>query len=65
MTNATIITKDTIHEMLLAEEKSGRNYLGFVRYEEQDGWLYGIWEDKRTGEEYAVRQIRTMHMGFN
>lgn len=60
-----IISKETWYEMLEAEEKSGREYLVDLRYEEIDGKRYGVWQDKRTGEEFAIREIRTVHMGFN
>lgn len=60
-----IITKEHWHDMLRAEDKSGKYYLDFVRNEEQDGLLYAVWMDKRTGKDYAVREIRTVNMGFN
>lgn len=61
-----IISKETWYEMLEAEEKSGRDYLTpELAVEDEDGLLYRIWKDERTGKEYAVREIRTVHMGFN
>ena len=60
-----IISKETWYEMLEAEEKSGRDYLGYLRFEESDGLLYEVWQDTRTGKEYAVRKSRSVNMGFN
>lgn len=61
-----IISKDQWYEMLEAEEKSGREYLEPVdEVDGADGLLYTIWEDKRTGKQYAVKKARTVHMGFN
>ena len=60
-----IIEREQLCEMLRAEERTGREYLEPVRKVEAGGLLYGIWRDRRTGKEYAVREIRSVSMGFN
>ena len=56
-----IITKRKLNSIL---EKDGR-YIDYVRQEECEGLLYSVYVDTRNGKEYAVREIRSLSMGFN
>jgi hypothetical protein len=47
------------------EERTGRELVTWVGEREIDGLLYTVYQNKRNGEEYALRQTRTVHMGFN
>ena len=59
------ISNAQLNEILTEEEKSGRNYIEWEGEKEVDSFLYSIWNDKKRDKVYAVRQIRTVHMGFN
>ena len=61
MNNITIITNEKLNAMLETEEQ----FFDWLGTNEVDGLLYTVWKDKRTGIEYAVREIRTVRMGFN
>lgn len=65
MKNYEIVSNETMCEMFREEEKSGRDYFDFGDRIEIDGLLYHTYVDTRNGKEYAVREIRTVHMGFN
>lgn len=62
----TIIEKERLNAMLIQEELSGQESLEIVCFSKEiDGRQYSIWRDVGTGEEYAVRDVRTVYMGFN
>lgn len=67
MTNAklNIITREEANERFAAEEKSGRYYIEYAGCDDVNGLLYYFYRDGRNGYEFAVRQTRTVHMGFN
>ena len=66
MENYTIISREQLNELLEAEEKSGRDFLDWNGYKDFDGKMYcSIWKDTRTGTEYAVKALKSVHMGFN
>lgn len=56
-----IITKRKLNSIL---EKDDR-YIEYARQEECEGLLYSVYTDTRNGKEYAVREIRSLSMGFN
>ena len=60
-----VITKEKLTILLEEEERSGRQFIYWEGDKEVDGGLYSFWSDKRTGETFAVREIRTVSMGFN
>lgn len=65
MEKMKFVTGEEMSAMLKQEADSGREFLDWEKTAEIDGLLYDIYRDKRTGEMYADRQIRTVHMGFN
>ena len=60
-----IITKEQLNELLIAEEKSKRDWMSYEGTIEQDGLLYTHWLDERMNVHYLVRTARKVHMGFN
>ena len=62
---AEIISNEKINKMMEEEERSRGNYIQWHGSKENDGLLYSLYYDSRTGKEYAVREIRGVHMGFN
>ena len=65
MKKPKIITKRELNDLLEQEYRSNREYMNWKMEAEIDGLLHSIYEDKRSGELYAVRVVRTVHMGFN
>ena len=65
MAKVEFITKERLNELFDMEEKTGRNILDILGDRDIDGRLYSVWQDIRTGVEYAVPEVRTVHMGFN
>ena len=65
MNTISIITNRKLNAMFEEEEQSGREYIECSGRQEAEGFLYTVYKDTRTGKEYAVREIRTVHMGFN
>lgn len=65
MEKMKFVTGEEMSAMLKQEADSGREYLDWEKTQEIDGLLYSIYRDRRTGELYAARQTRTVHMGFN
>ena len=60
-----IISKQEERQIFDEERMSGREYITYDRREECDGLLYDIFRDTRNGDKFAVRSIRSVHMGFN
>ena len=60
-----IVTREEADERFAAEHKSGRWYIEYAGECEANGLLYHIYRDGRNGYEFALRQVRTVHMGFN
>lgn len=66
MENVKYITGAQISAMLEEEKKTHKTRLEpQLCVKEIDGLLFSMWEDEMTGDMYAVREIRTVHMGFN
>lgn len=65
MAKTEIISHERLNEILEKEEATGRELLDILGNREIDGRLYSMWKDKATGTEYAVPEVRTVHMGFN
>lgn len=66
MEHITIITNRKLNAMFEEEERSGRTYLECLpNVEDEDGFLYSVYKDERTGKKYGVREIRSVRMGFN
>ena len=65
MKKPKIITERELNDLLEQEFRSGRDYMSWKLEAEIGGLLHSIYEDERSGELYAVRVVRTVHMGFN
>lgn len=65
MEKMKFVTEEELDDLLEREIRSGKDYIGWKEYNEIDGLLYSIYEDKRNGGLYAARVTRTVHMGFN
>lgn len=65
MEKMKFVTKEELDDLLEQEFQSGKDYIGWKEYNEINGLLYSIYEDKRNGALYAARSTRTVHMGFN
>lgn len=61
----SVITKRKLNSLLKEEEKAGKEFIEWIKLEECEGLLYNFYIDKRTGKQYAIRESRTVHMGFN
>ena len=60
-----IISKEQLNSLYMEEEKTGKEFLEWLREEEHNGLLYSVYVDKRNGNQYEVQKARTVHMGFN
>lgn len=60
-----IITKEKLSMLLEEEKNSGRQYIDWNGEKEEDGLLFSFWTDTRSGEQFAVKEIRSVRMGFN
>lgn len=65
MKKMKFITNVELYDLLEQEFESGKDYMDRKKTIEIDGLLYSVYQDKRTGNLYASRTIRTVHMGFN
>ena len=67
MALTTIISNAKLDTMLELEERTGKNFMEYIKQVEldADGYLYSVWQDRRNGKLYAVREIRSVSMGFN
>ena len=65
MKKMKFVTNEELNNLLEQEFGSGKDYMDWKKTTEVDGLLYSVYEDKRTGDLYAARTIRTVHMGFN
>lgn len=67
MALTTIISEAKFNKMCEEEERSGREFLRYIKQVdlEADGYLYTVYEDERNGKRYATRTIRSVSMGFN
>lgn len=66
MTNQpNIVTREKAHLMFENERRSGRDYIEYTGCGDIDGLYYHFYRDMRQNYEFAVRQTRTVHMGFN
>ena len=65
MEHISIISERKLSAMLEEDEKSKHPHIQYDLCEEIEGFLYSIWSDDRTGKQFAVREIRSVHMGFN
>lgn len=60
------ITNKKLNEMLTEDERSGRDCIDYIGIQNgEDGFAYSVWKDTRSGTVYGVREVRTVHMGFN
>ncbi len=65
MAKIEFISYERLNEILERGEASGKEILSFLGNREIGDRLYSMWKDKATGTEYAVPEVRTVHMGFN
>lgn len=65
MENIYFITREQANQIFEEEERTGKELYDWQGEREIDGLLYSIYRRKRTREEFACPQIRTVHMGFN
>lgn len=63
--NYEIITKQQFASLCDEEDKANADFLKMRNTVEINGLQYQLWVDTRTQKTYAVRIIRTVHMGFN
>lgn len=61
MNTIEIISRAYLNSMLKADKNSFR----WAGQMELEGRLYTVWESRHTHQGYAVREVRTVHMGFN
>ena len=61
----SVISKRRLNSLFQEEEESGKEFIEWIKLEECEGLLYNFYVDNRTGKQYAVRESRTVHMGFN
>ena len=61
MSAVEFVSREKQLELMLEDERS----FEWLGQREIDGLLYTVWKDVRNGKEYAAREIRTVHMGFN
>ena len=61
----SVITKRRLSSLFQEEKSNGKEFIEWIKQEECEGLLYNFYIDKRTGKQYAVREARTVHMGFN
>lgn len=59
------IDKEELNTILGEDERTRKGNIRWEGDREIDGLLYSIWSDKGSGAAYAVKEIRTVHMGFN
>lgn len=62
--SASVISEAKLRRFFEAEDE-GKMKIDYCGTMEVEGFLYELYEDTRTGKRYAVRMIRTVHMGFN
>lgn len=60
-----LITKEEWEARLREENKSNDFYIEAVYVEEVEGKHCRVYKDTRTGEEFAVEEIKYVYMGFN
>lgn len=65
MSKLYFITKEQKHQIFAEEQRTGKLIYEWVGEREIDGRLYSIYKNKRTHEEFASPQVRTVYMGFN
>ena len=60
----TIVSRAKLHKMFEEEEK-GIYDLRWLKEIEVEGFLYAVYQDRRSKKQYATRKTRCVHMGFN
>ncbi len=60
----TIISNAKLNR-LLEEDEARKRKINWLGNREFEGLLYSTWEDKTSGSRYAVRETRSVNMGFN
>lgn len=64
--NHKLITREELQALFDEQQDVGREFIDFLRRtKSEDGSTYDIWQDKRTGETFAVWQPRTVYFGLN
>ena len=63
--NAQIISAEKVKELFEEEDRDNKEYIEWLCTKEEDGLLYNLFRDRRTGKEYAARETRSVYMGFN
>lgn len=65
-TNYTIITREELAALFEEQERTRSDYMDYQEtVEGEDGRLYTVYEDMRTGEKVAAWYPRTVHFGLN
>lgn len=65
MERYSVVTNRKLRSLHEEEEKTGEEFIEWIKEEECEGLLYNFYVDKRNGKGYAIRESRTVHMGFN
>lgn len=62
----TIISREDLQALFDEQKRTEREFVKYLwRLLSEDGSVYNIWQDTRTGEEFAVWEPRTVHFGLN